>query len=482
MLRPMTGKRLLVLGGGFGGLDVMRAIGRSRAARGYWDALLVDKENFFQFNPLLPAVAVGAVETRHIVYPLRDMARHRHVRFIKNKALGIDLDRREVLLHNNRVEPFDTLVLAIGSVTHYYGVPGAAEHTRPFKTLVDAMMLRARVVELFEMAEQAETEAQRCRLLSFAIVGGGVTGVEVAAELMDMARDTLLPKYPSLELRHLSVTILERGDRVVQTAQPEHSEYVRRYLERRGVRVRLRYGVSAVEEKRLWLEGGDSLEAFTIVWTAGVCPAELVRALPLRHANDGRLIVDDRLRALAADGTPLDHVRAIGDCAAFTGKGGTASTTIAQHAVAMGSWLGRSLVAEAAGKQVGPFRIEPAGYIISLGKHSSVVHLFGLSVSGKLAWLLWAGAYLVKMVGFRKQLEVGMDHLTHLLFEHDTSQIMNRRQVLSDAELNLSLGGAGAPEPRESQGSPGGAAAAKLPAPAAAEVAGRPDLKPGLTK
>src|SRR3989442_2462379 len=127
----MAGKRLLVLGGGFGGLDVIRPIAGSRAAREHWDTLLIDKENFFQFNPLLPAVAVGAVETRHIVYPLRDMARHRHVRFIKNKALGIDLDRREVLLHNNRVEPFDTLVLAIGSVNHYYGVPGAAEDNRP---------------------------------------------------------------------------------------------------------------------------------------------------------------------------------------------------------------------------------------------------------------------------------------------------------------------------------------------------------------
>src|SRR5439155_11290463 len=162
------------------------------------------------------------------------------------------------------------------------------------------------------------------------------------------------------------------------------------------------------------------------------------------------------------DGTPLDHVRAIGDCAAFTGKGGTASTTIAQHAVAMGSWLGRSLVAEAAGKPVGPFRIEPAGYIISLGKHSSVVHLFGLSVSGKLAWLLWAGAYLVKMVGFRKQLEVGMDHITHLVFEHDTAQILARRNVLTDDELDLTLAG-----PAGSEGAAPAADAARAAAPAA---------------
>src|SRR5882762_3146824 len=201
----MQKKRLLILGGGFGGLDVVRSVSASRAARGYWDTLLIDKENFFQFNPLLPAVAVGAVETRHIVYPLRDMARHRQIRFIKNKATHIDLTRREVLLHNNLVMPYDTLVIAVGSVTNYYKVPGAQEHARPFKTIVDAMYVRARVVELFEMAEQAETAEQRRKLLSFVIVGGGVTGVEVAAELTDMAVDTLAPKYPRVSREDLSV-------------------------------------------------------------------------------------------------------------------------------------------------------------------------------------------------------------------------------------------------------------------------------------
>src|SRR6185295_1744577 len=239
ILGPMAGRRLLILGGGFGGLDVARAIGRSRAARAYWDTLLVDKENFFQFNPLLPAVAVGSVETRHIVYPLREMAQHRRIRFHKNKATRIDFVKREVHLHNNIVEPFDTLVIAIGSVTNYYGVPGAEENTRPFKTIVDAMYLRARVVELFEMAEQAETDAQRRRLLSFLIVGGGVTGVEVAAELMDMTRDTLLPKFSRLHKSDLSVTILEGGDRIVSAARPSHSAYVLDFLERRGVHVRL---------------------------------------------------------------------------------------------------------------------------------------------------------------------------------------------------------------------------------------------------
>src|SRR5258705_396062 len=311
--RVMAGRRLLILGGGFGGLDVARAVGRSRHARDYWDTLLIDKENFFQFNPLLPAVAVGAVETRHIVYPLRDMARHRQIRFIKNKATHIDLTRREALLHNHLVMPYDTLVIAVGSVTNYYNVPGAQEHTRPFKTIVDAMYLRARVVELFEMAEQAETAEHRAKLLSFVIVGGGVTGVEVAAELMDMARDTLLPKYPHLDRKDLSVTIIEGGDRIIPAARPEHSAYVYRFLVHRGVRMLIGRPAARVEPKCVHLADGSKVEGFTIIWTAGVRPPDLVTGLPVLHIKDGRVRVDDYLRALDPEGKPIEDVFVAGD-------------------------------------------------------------------------------------------------------------------------------------------------------------------------
>ncbi len=453
----MAGKRLLILGGGFGGLDVARAVGRSRHAREYWDTLLIDKENFFQFNPLLPAVAVGSVETRHIVYPLREMARHRHIRFHKNKAIAIDLDRREVRLHNDLATPFDVLVIAVGSVTDYYQVPGAAEFTRPFKTIVDAMTLRARVVELFEMAEQAESTDQRRRLLSFVIVGGGVTGVEIAAELIEMARETLLPHYPSLHASDLSVTLLEASERLVATARPAHSEYILRFLERRGVRVELNAPVARVESKRLHLTGGRALDAFTIVWTAGVRPPDLVRSLPLEHLDDGRVRVDEFFRALTSEGRALDDVYVIGDSAAVPKGDGGYHPRLAQTAVAMGSYLGDALVRRARGQGVQPFRHDELGYIISLGKHSSVVDFLGVPVSGRLAWLIWAGNYLIKMAGFRKQIEVGLDHLTHLVFEHDSAQILNRRAVLSDEEINLSLkppAGSGVEPPRAAAEAP----------------------------
>lgn len=201
--------------------------------------------------------------------------------------------------------------------------------------------------------------------------------------------------------------------------------------------------VTRVEPKRIHLSDGSAFDAFTILWTAGVHPPGVVRDLPVRHAKDGRVLVDEHLRALAPDGGPVEDVYALGDCAASLRPDGRFQPALSQTAVAMGSYLGRALVRRASGKPAEPFRFRDAGYIISLGQHSSVLELFGIPVSGRLAWLLWAGAYLVKMVGIRKQIEVGLDHLTHLVFEHDSSQILNRRAVLSDEELNLPLRGPG---------------------------------------
>lgn len=205
--------------------------------------------------------------------------------------------------------------------------------------------------------------------------------------------------------------------------------------------------VTRVEPKRIFLSDGSALDAFTILWTAGVCPPDLVGELPVAHHRDGRVRVDDYLRALDPDGRPIEEVYVLGDCAASARPDGRFQPALSQTAVAMGSYLGSALVRRARGRPAAPFRFRDAGYIISLGQHSSVLEIFGVPLSGRLAWLGWAAAYLVKMVGFKKQIEVGLDHLTHLVFEHDSSQILSRRQILSDEELNLSLRepGAGGP-------------------------------------
>jgi NADH dehydrogenase FAD-containing subunit len=269
----------------------------------------------------------------------------------------------------------------------------------------------------------------------------------VAAELAEMVRETLLPRYPGIERSDFSVTIIESGSRLVGAARPSHSAYVQRFLERSGVGVRLDSPVTRVEPRRLTVRGAAApLDAFTILWTAGVCPPALVQELPLRHAPDGRVIADDRLHAVDPEGRALDEVYVIGDCAASRRADGRYQPALSQTSIAMGQYVGERLVRTARGLDTGPFTFKDVGYIISLGKHSSVLDLFGIPLSGRLAWLAWAAAYLIKMVGFRKQLEVGLDHLTHLVFDHDTAQILARRNVLTDDELNLTL--AGPAEPR----------------------------------
>ena len=202
--------------------------------------------------------------------------------------------------------------------------------------------------------------------------------------------------------------------------------------------------VTRVESKRVHLSDGRALEGFTLLWTAGVTPPDVVRSLPLAAHRDGRLLVDEHLHPRTRDGAVREDVFVIGDCAAAVKPDGSFQPQLSHTAIAMGMHVGETLVRRARGLPPRPFAFRDAGYIISLGKHSSVLELFGVPLSGKLAWLAWAGAYLVKMVGIRKQLEVGIDHLTHLWFEHDTSQILARRAVLADDELDLVLAEPGA--------------------------------------
>src|SRR5262249_20155054 len=205
---------------------------------------------------------------------------------------------------------------------------------------------------------------------------------------------------PSLQRSDLSVTVIEAGDRVVNTARPEHSAYVLRFLEHHGVTVRLHSPVQRVEEKHVELASGEVVEGFTLIWTAGVRPPDIVRTLPLTHTRDGRVQVDDHLRALDAAGQPIENVYVIGDNAAAADGHGGYLPRLAQTAVATGRYLGHELVKRARGRGVKPFSYHGKGYIISLGKHSSVVDLFGIPFSGRLAWLMWAGYHLLTTVRF----------------------------------------------------------------------------------
>ncbi len=431
----MSVPRVVVVGGGFGGLEVCRRLqGASR--RGQIHLTLIDKENFFQFNPLLPSVASGEVETRHIVYPLRSFTGPRKIRFVRNKLRRIDTEARVLHLHNDLVVPYDHLVLAVGAATNYFGIPGAEEHSFPFKTLMDAIRLRAHVVEMWELADQAEDAAKRRELLTFVVAGGGITGVEVCSELVRMFRETMFRLYPSVSANLPAVHMIEAADRLLPGLMEQHSRVAAEHLRHIGVNLILHRKVVRVDEGSVTMDDGAVLPAHTLIWTTGIRGGQIETPWPWPTTRGGRLVVDPH-------GQVAPGVWAIGDLADMRvgANDERRVPAVAQGAIQTGRLVAENIEATIAGRPLGTLRFVDFGYFVGLGKHSTVASLFGVPIAGWIAWYLWAFVYLVKMVGLRKQLEVAADLFKSIFVGHDTSQIHERRRMLRDRDIEPDLGG-----------------------------------------
>lgn len=427
-----TTPRVVVLGGGFGGLEVCRALTPALRA-GRVSVTLVDKENFFQFNPLLPEVATGAIETRHIVYPLRSFCAGRGIRFLRNKVRRVEHDRRTLVLHNGLEVPYDHLVVAAGATTNYFGVPGAEATSFPFKTLMDAIRLRAHVVEMWELADQAEDATARRQLLTLVVAGGGITGVEVCSSYMEMFRGTMARLYTNVPQSMVSVVLVEAGERLLGGVHPQHSVVAEQHLRRLGVNVVLNRKVAKVEAGFVTLDDGAVIPAHTLVWTTGVRGPSLEAPWPFPLGRGGRLRVDTRCRV-------TDGVWAVGDAADTVDVDGVTVPMVAQGAIQTGRVAAAGVLAALGLGEPAEIRYRDLGYFVGLGRHSTVASVMGVPISGVLAWYAWALLYLLRMVGLRKQLEVATDMVKGLFVDHDTSQIHERRRMLRDIDLDPDLG------------------------------------------
>jgi NADH dehydrogenase len=427
----MSAPRVVVIGGGFGGLEVCRRLARANT-RGEIQLTLIDKENFFQFNPLLPEVATGAVETRHIVYPLRSFCAPRKIRFLRNKVRSVDAEARVLYLHNDLQVPYDRLVIAAGSTTNFFGIPGAEAHSFVFKTLMDAIRLRAHVVEMWELADQATNANVRRELLTFVVVGGGITGVEVCSQLMTLFRTTMRRLYPDVPQNLVNVHLIEATDRLLPGIRDEHAEVALAHLRSLGVNLVLSRKVVRVTQESVCLDDGAVIPAHTLVWTTGVRGTQLEHPWPWPLGRGGRLKVDDTCKV-------ADGVWAIGDIAEYTDSAGRVVPQVAQGAIQEGRLVAQNLLGELRGQAPATMKYTDLGYFVGLGKHSTVASVLGVPVAGWLAWNLWALAYLFKVVGFRKQFEVATDFIKGLIVEHDTSQIHERRRMLRERDLDIDL-------------------------------------------
>lgn len=433
MAEAQNAPRVVVIGGGFGGLEVCRRLARANK-RGEIELTLVDKENFFQFNPLLPEVATGAVETRHIVYPLRSFCIPRKIRFFRNKVRAVDPERRVLSLHNDLTIPYDKLVIAAGSTTNFFGIPGAEQHSFVFKTLMDAIRLRAQVVEMWELADQASDPNVRRGLLTFVVVGGGITGVEVCSQLTTMFRTTMKHLYPNVPQNLVTVVLIEAAETILPGIRDSHTQVALGHLRNLGVNLHLSRKVIEVGETAVRLDDGSVIPAHTLVWTTGVRGTQLAHPWPWPTGRGGRLVVD-------RSGKVADGVWAIGDIAEALDADGRLVPQVAQGAIQEGRLVAENLLAELSGRPPRTMKYIDMGYFVGLGKHSTVASVMGIPVAGWLAWYLWALIYLFKVVGLRKQIEVATDMVKGLFVEHDTSQVHERRRILRERDLEPDLSG-----------------------------------------
>lgn len=426
--------RVVVIGGGFGGLEVCRRLARANK-RGEIALTLIAKENFFQFNPLLPEVATGAVETRHIVYPLRQFCAPRKIRFLRNKVRAVDSTARVLTLHHDLTVPYDKLIIAAGSTTNFFGIPGAETHSFVFKTVMDAIRLRAHVIEMWELADQATSASVRRGLLTFVVVGGGITGVEVCSQLMTLFRSTMKRLYPNVPQNLVTVHLIEAAETILPGLKSVHIEVALGHLRTLGVNLVLNRRVVDVTEATVRLDDGGVIPAHTLVWTTGVRGAPLEHSWPWPLGRGGRLKVDKSCKV-------ADSVWAIGDIAEAYEADGNLVPQVAQGAIQEGRLVAENLLAELAGRPPRELKYVDLGYFVGLGKHSTVASLMGIPVSGAVAFYLWALVYLFKVVGFGKQLEVALDFIKGLFVDHDTSLVHERSRILRPRDLEPDLSGA----------------------------------------
>ncbi|HEV3090119.1 MAG TPA: NAD(P)/FAD-dependent oxidoreductase [Candidatus Cybelea sp.] len=411
---------IVIVGGGFAGVSVARRLER-RLRPAEAEIVLFSRENYTLFTPMLPEVTSGELEVRHVVTPIR--AQLHRTRFVLANVEEIDLARRSVRFRHLLTgalgeQHYDRLVLALGSSTSTFGIPGVAEHTWPLKTLDDADALRNHLVMLLELADAIDDAARRRRLLTLVVVGGGFTGVETAGEIVELFR-SVLRFYAQLRLDEVKMLLVEAGPVLLAGLPAKMGEYSRRILERRGVEVILGDGVAAVDENGLTLQSGRRIESAAVIWSAGVKPSPTIAKTRLPTTKRGAVETDREMRVDAAG-----SVWALGDCAAIPdGKGGVYPMT-AQHAIREGPHLADNLVAALRGRTPTPFSFTSLGMMAALGGRKAVAQLPGNRViTGFIAWFLWRSYYLLRLPGLDRKLRVAFDWTLDLLFPRDTAEL-----------------------------------------------------------
>jgi NADH dehydrogenase len=395
MTAPNALPHVLIVGGGFGGLWATRALASAPVR-----ITLVDRCNHHLFQPLLYQVATAGLSAPDIAAPLRHiLRRQRNATVLLDEVTAVDATARRVSLAHGEPLDYDYLLLAPGARHAYFGHDDWAEHAPGLKTLDDALGIRRQLLTAFERAEAEDDAARRAEWLSFVIVGGGPTGVELAGTLAEIARHTLRREFRRIDPTQARIVLAEAGSRVLSSFPEALSEKARGHLQRLGVEVRTGEAITRIDEAGVEF-GAARLPARTVLWAAGVAASPLGRSLGAPLDRAGRVLVQPDL---SVPGHP--EVFVAGDLAALV-QDGKPVPGVAPAAKQMGAHVAAAIRARLRGATPAPFRYRDFGNLATIGRMAAVVDLHGMKLSGILAWWFWLGAHVFFLIGFRNRIVV----------------------------------------------------------------------------
>ncbi|HJS62585.1 MAG TPA: NAD(P)/FAD-dependent oxidoreductase [Pseudolabrys sp.] len=391
--------KVVIVGAGFGGLEAAKALRRAAA-----EVVVIDRHNHHCFQPLLYQVATAALSPADIAWPIRHILRfQRNATVLMEKVLGIDAKERLVRAEFGEVR-YDYLVIAAGAQHSYFGRDEWAAYAPGLKRIEDATTIRRKILTAFERAELTQDDNEQQRLITFVIVGGGATGVEMAGAIADVARQTLAADFRRIDPRRARIVLIEAGTRVLPTFSPHLSDYVRKTLERSGVEVRTETLVTDCDAQGVDLKNGR-IDAETIIWAAGVTASPAAQWLGAETDASGRVKV---AKDLSVPDNP--NIFVIGDTASVLDEQGRPVPGIAPAAKQMGKYVAKVISARIAGsKQPGPFRYVHFGDLATIGRRAAVVKLGRLELKGFVAWAFWSVAHIYFLIGLRYRFLVAIN-------------------------------------------------------------------------
>lgn len=410
-------QRIVIIGGGFAGADLARRLQRKLPKD--WEVLLYSRENHFVFTPLLPEVVGAAINPLHVVWPVREMAPGATCRTAEVEHLDFEKQEVEYRGPDNQIlrENYDHLVLGCGLDVNLDLVPGMRDHGWALKTLGDAIELRNHVIQQLERAEAEPDKDRRAEFLSFAVVGGGFTGVEVAGSIRDMLSESAR-FYKRFKLEDIRVNILEAGPRVLGPLPESLSAYAERKLESSGVTIHTGVSVSEIKADGVDIGDGGFLQAGTVIGSIGNTMHTLLAESGL-PSERGRILVDPSMQVQGHK-----NIWAFGDCAsvpnAYDGK---PSPTLGQFAVRQSKQMAVNLLATLSGREPMPFSYHTRGMFAAIGSGKAVGNPFGIKVTGFLAYMMWRAVYWSKMPSFARRTQIAFDWAWDLLFRRDIVEL-----------------------------------------------------------